>query len=97
MPQSRRLGGSSILALIVAMTSAAPMMAQTQTGDSSAETVIDEIIVTGRAQTLYNVSETTSGKLPTNPLNSTQIVTAIAATIPSASWRRRSPGAQGMN
>ncbi|MEM9599657.1 MAG: TonB-dependent receptor [Pseudomonadota bacterium] len=59
------------------MTSAAPIMAQTQTEAASAETVIDEIIVTGRAQTLYNVSETTSGKLPTNPLNSTQIVTAI--------------------
>jgi iron complex outermembrane receptor protein len=41
------------------------------------EIIQDEIIVTGRAQRLYRVGETTSGKLSTDPLNSTQIITSI--------------------
>ncbi|MCJ2188293.1 TonB-dependent siderophore receptor [Novosphingobium beihaiensis] len=47
---------------------------------SAAETDADtapEIIVTGRAETLYRVGETTAGKLPTDPLVSSQAITVI--------------------
>lgn len=37
----------------------------------------DVIFVTGRAQKLYRVGETDTGKLPTDPFNATQIITSI--------------------
>lgn len=52
-------------------------VASAQSAPMDLEVVSDEIIVTGRAQRLYRVNETTSGKLPTNPLNSTQIIATI--------------------
>lgn len=39
------------------------------------------IIVTGRAQKLYRVDETTTGKLATAPLESSQVITTITAQL----------------
>lgn len=41
----------------------------------------EEIIVTGRAQQLYRVDETTTGKLPTEPLASSQNITVITEDL----------------
>ncbi|MEL7041574.1 MAG: TonB-dependent receptor [Pseudomonadota bacterium] len=41
----------------------------------------ETVIVTGRAQALYRVGESRTGKLPTDPLNSTQIITTINADL----------------
>jgi len=40
-----------------------------------------EIIVTGRAQKLYRVTENSSGKLPTEPLASSQMITTITKEL----------------
>ncbi len=54
---------------------AAPAPATGVLADSST------IIVTGRAQKLYRVDETVSGKLPTAPLESSQVVTTITKEL----------------
>jgi iron complex outermembrane receptor protein len=45
-------------------------------GEAAAEAG-DEIVVTGRASQLYRVEETASGKMPTEPLASSQSITVI--------------------
>ena len=42
---------------------------------------IEEIVVTARAQQLYRVTETTTGKLPTEPLASSQVIQVINADL----------------
>jgi len=42
---------------------------------------IEEIIVTGRAQKLYRIEETSVSKLPTNPLASSQSVTVLTKDL----------------
>ncbi|MEL7027614.1 MAG: TonB-dependent receptor plug domain-containing protein, partial [Pseudomonadota bacterium] len=41
----------------------------------------DEIIITGRAQRLYRVGETDTGKLPTDPLSSPISISTINADL----------------
>lgn len=41
----------------------------------------DDIIVTGRAEQLYRTDETSSGRLPTEPLASSQAITVITAEL----------------
>jgi iron complex outermembrane receptor protein len=41
----------------------------------------DTIVVTGRAEKLYRVEETTSGKMPTEPLASSQTISVITAEL----------------
>ncbi|NJS13767.1 MAG: TonB-dependent siderophore receptor [Sphingopyxis sp.] len=48
---------------------------------ANAEEGSDEIIVTARAAQLYRVEETSSGKLPTNPLESSQSITVITKEL----------------
>ncbi len=50
------------------------LLAQAETDK---EKEVDEIVVIGRAQRLYRVREVTSGKIPTEPLNSTHIIATI--------------------
>jgi len=51
--------------------------AQNSTNQTELSQTQDEIIVTGRAQRLYRVGETNSGKLPTDPLSSPISITSI--------------------
>lgn len=41
----------------------------------------DAVVVSGRAQQLYRVDETTTGKLPTAPLQSSQLITTITEQL----------------
>lgn len=50
-------------------------------GADDAATDDDAIVVTGRAQQLYRVQETTTGKLPTDPLSSSQSIAVINADL----------------
>ncbi|WP_084396605.1 TonB-dependent siderophore receptor [Henriciella aquimarina] len=60
----------------------APMAAQEAGTVEEAEPAYqDVIIVTGRAEELYRVRETTSGKLPTEPLASSQAITVITEDL----------------
>jgi len=43
--------------------------------------VIDNIIVTSRARALYRTTETSAGKLPIDPLDSSQTITAISKEL----------------
>ncbi|WP_421991043.1 TonB-dependent siderophore receptor [Qipengyuania sp.] len=62
--------------------SAASAMAQADGGSDEAETPLaSAIIVTGRAQQLYRVDETSSGKLATPPLESSLVVTSITQEL----------------
>lgn len=67
------------LATLLLLSGASVTSAQTTPADL--EAVSDEIIVTGRAQRLYRVTETTSGKLPSDPLNTPLIITSINAQL----------------
>lgn len=51
---------------------------EAEAGESAA---IDEIVVTGRASQLYRVEETASGKMPTEPLASSQSITVITEQL----------------
>lgn len=55
--------------------------AQTDTSSEEEEARQETVIVTGRAQQLYRVGESTTGKLPTDPLNSTQVITTINSDL----------------
>lgn len=59
-----------------------PMLAQeapVETEETEARQ--DTVIVTGRAQALYRAGESTTGKLPTEPLKATQIITTINSDL----------------
>ncbi len=49
--------------------------------DDAAAPAVDEVVVTGRAQKLYRVEEVTVGRLPTEPLESSQTVQVINAEL----------------
>lgn len=80
MRLSRLLLGAAMVSLF-----AYPVLAQEREGLNSteADTVEEEeigqneIIVTARGQQLYRVEETTTGKLPTEPLNSPVVISSI--------------------
>ncbi|MEM9495823.1 MAG: TonB-dependent receptor [Pseudomonadota bacterium] len=71
--------GAALAALATAFH--ASVLAQTSENDTDDADVVleveDEIIVRGRARRLYRSGESPTGKLPTNPLDSTQIITTI--------------------
>lgn len=77
------------LAAIAAAIAAVPAQAQdaTLTGAAATAAAADavngaaDIIVTGRAQKLYRVDEIVTGKLPTDPLASSQTVTVITEQL----------------
>ena len=54
---------------------------QTAPAPEEEEARQETVIVTGRAQQLYRVGESTTGKLPTDPLDSTQIITTINSDL----------------
>ncbi|MEM6303000.1 MAG: TonB-dependent receptor plug domain-containing protein, partial [Pseudomonadota bacterium] len=60
------------------ITQATSAFAQTPGADDSA---LEEIIVRARAQTLYRVGETDTGKLVSAPLDSSQLITSINAQL----------------
>lgn len=49
--------------------------------EETAEEPGEEVVVTGRASKLYRVEETTSGKMPAEPLASAQSVTVLTADL----------------
>lgn len=57
--------------------------AGTEISEASAEgeSANDQIVVTGRAAKLYRVDETASGKMPTEPLASSQTITVITSDL----------------
>ena len=69
---------------VLALTASASASAQQALPDPTAETFSedeDEIIVTGRARKLYRVDETLTGKLPTDPLASSQNIVVITEQL----------------
>ena len=47
----------------------------------SRDEILDNIVVTSRAQALYRTTETSAGKLPTHPLDSSQAISAITKEL----------------
>ena len=43
--------------------------------------VLETVIVTGRAQELYRTTESSAGKLPTHPMDSSQVISAITKDL----------------
>ncbi|MEH6487995.1 TonB-dependent siderophore receptor [Hyphomonas oceanitis] len=68
------------ISLLMAGTALSALVAQAQASDAG-ELRQETVIVTSRAQQLYRVTETTSGKMPTEPLLSTQAITVINAQL----------------
>lgn len=80
--------GTPALALAVGLIGAAPVMAQSNAQDQVSASEVDsgdgegeQIIVTGRAQKLYRVEQTSAGKLPTEPLLSSQNIAVITQEL----------------
>lgn len=67
------------LAGLLLLASQHSALAQEEISNSDSE--IEEVFVSGRAQELYRTGETSTGKLPTEPLLSTQIITSINAEL----------------
>jgi iron complex outermembrane recepter protein len=60
---------------------AAAAAAAAEAADAAAEEAPQELIVTGRASKLYRVEETVTGRLPTDPLASSQNITVITEEL----------------
>tara|TARA_R110000787_G_scaffold110809_11_gene219609 strand:- start:4723 stop:6867 length:2145 start_codon:yes stop_codon:yes gene_type:complete len=71
------------ISLLMAGTALSALVAQAQaSGGRDADELRQEtVIVTSRAQQLYRVNETSSGKMPTEPLLSTQAITVINSQL----------------
>ena len=77
-----RLRTGASVAVILAMLGATPSLArQSDDTDADASGTPETIVVTGRAQTLYRTGEIVSGKLPVEPLLSSQTVQVINARL----------------
>ncbi len=75
---------TSAIALAIALSLPSAARAQQSEGETTAEADAaeeSEIIVTGRAAKLYRVDETASGKMPTEPLASSQTITVITSDL----------------
>lgn len=70
-----------LLRLTASLAILAPTIALAQEGPAAPAGGIEEIIVTGRAQKLYRAGETTTGKLPSIPLESSQSIQVINAEL----------------
>jgi len=80
LPKAALMGAVAALAILSGQSA----MAQVATGDEEAadETrVEDTIVVVGRAQSLYRVREIEGGKLPVEPLLSTQTIQVIGKEL----------------
>jgi len=80
LPKAALKGAVAALAILSGQSA----MAQIATGDEEAgdETrVEDTIVVVGRAQSLYRVREIEGGKLPVEPLLSTQTIQVIGKEL----------------
>ena len=71
------------IGILMAGAALSALSAQAQDSDKRdvAELRQETVIVTSRAQQLYRVQETSSGKLPTEPLLSTQTITVINSQL----------------
>lgn len=69
-----------VLGLSVAASAILPTMAAAAE-EAAEDAAVDEIVVTGRASQLYRVEETASGKMPTEPLASSQSITVITEQL----------------
>ncbi|WP_332818810.1 TonB-dependent siderophore receptor [Sphingopyxis sp.] len=69
-----------VLGLSVAASAILPAMAAAAE-EAAEDAAVDEIVVTGRASQLYRVEETASGKMPTEPLASSQSITVITEQL----------------
>ncbi|MEM1380388.1 MAG: TonB-dependent receptor [Pseudomonadota bacterium] len=65
----------------IACASAGTALAFQDTDSTGPNEDEDIIVVQGRAQTLYKIGESTTGKLPTAPLDSTQVIQTINAQL----------------
>ena len=72
------LAGSLVPAPLLAQQ---PAPVDAQAADGTSVEGDGTIVVTGRAQKLYRVEETTSGKMPTEPLASSQTITVITEDL----------------
>ena len=68
------------LVVVSALGLSSTLLAQSS-GSTAGLDVIEEVIVTGRAQKLYRVNSTNTGKLPTDRLSSSQVITTINADL----------------
>ena len=68
-------------AVVVGIAAAAAAQEAPAVEEDEAEARQETVIVTGRAQALYRVGVSSTGKLPTDPLTSTQIITTINADL----------------
>jgi len=66
--------------IALGLSASAAVMASTAFAEE-ADNAGDEIIVTGRVSKLYRVEETASGKMPTEPLASSQSITVLTADL----------------
>ena len=71
----------SLIALAIAAPSHAEVAALAEEAAPEREGESEDIIVTGRAEKLYRVEETLTGKLPTDPLASSQAITVITEEL----------------
>lgn len=69
-----------VLGLSISVVALAPNAFAAEAAGEDA-TANDEIVVTGRASQLYRVEETASGKMPTEPLASSQSITVITEQL----------------
>lgn len=71
----------SLAAAIVGVAVLSSPMGHATEDSRQADAPIEEIVVRGRARALYRVEETRSGKLPVDPLLSTQTIQVINAQL----------------
>lgn len=83
-----KIPNTSCLALALAMSAvlAAPHAGAQSTGEAETAAAEDDkrletVVVTSRARELYRVDETTTGKLPTEPLLSSQAITVLNSQL----------------
>jgi iron complex outermembrane receptor protein len=63
------------------LLAATPIQLQAQAAADSADEPLTEVVISARAQKLYRVTETTTGRLPVEPLKSSQSIQVINAEL----------------
>lgn len=67
--------------IVLGLSASAAAIAPNAFAEEAADAAGDEIVVTGRVAKLYRVEETASGKMPTEPLASSQSITVLTADL----------------
>ena len=67
--------------IALGLSASAAAIAPNAFAEEASEAAADEIVVTGRVAKLYRVEETASGKMPTEPLASSQSITVLTADL----------------